>query len=68
MVEIKGVAIKFKSKYAQIVTWHCLNHRLQLGVSDAMKSVERVSPIESFFPKSMLFMHSLRSCKEKYKR
>ena len=48
---VKGVAIKFKAKYPQIVTWYCLNHRLELAVSGTTKSVERVSPIKSFFSK-----------------
>ena len=51
---VKGNAVKLKVKYPQIVTWHCLNHRLELAVSDTMKSVEGCHQLSHFLPKSML--------------
>ena len=51
MGAIKGVAIILKSKYAQIVLWHCLNHRLELAVSDTIKAVDGIQPIEDLFGK-----------------
>ena len=39
----RGVATKLKEKYPQIITWHCLNHRLELAVGDAIKSVNGVN-------------------------
>ena len=35
-----GVATKLKAKFPGIVTWHCLNHRLELCVSDGIKSID----------------------------
>ena len=49
MGAIKGVGTFLKSKYPQIVLWHCLNHRLELAVSDTIKAVGGTQPIEDFF-------------------
>ena len=51
MEAIKGVETILKSKYPQIVLWHCLNHRLGLAVSDTIKAVGGTQPIEDFFCK-----------------
>ena len=47
----RGVATKLKKRYPQIGLWHCLNHRLELAVSDTLKVVQGVNQIESFFSK-----------------
>ena len=49
MGAIKGVGTILKSKYPQIVLWHCLNHRLELAVSDTIKAVGGTQPIDDFF-------------------
>ena len=49
MGKVKGVAVKLKSKYPHIFLWHCLNHRL--AVSDTMKAINGVYPVEAFFSK-----------------
>ena len=39
MLGIKtGVVTRLKSKLPMLVSWHCLNHRLELSVRDAVKS------------------------------
>lgn len=50
---IKGVATLLKSRYPQIVLWHCLNHRLELelAVSDTITAVGGTQRIEDFFGK-----------------
>ena len=48
MGAIKGVETILKSKYPQIVLWHCLNHRLELVVSDTIKAVGGTQPIDDF--------------------
>eukprot|EP00795_Rhopilema_esculentum_P011221 gene11221-21405_t len=47
----RRVATKLKEKYSQIITWHCLNHRLELAVGDAIKSVKGVNQVEAFVSK-----------------
>ena len=44
MGAIKGVGTILKSKYPQIVLWHCLDHRLELAVSDTIKAVGGTQP------------------------
>ena len=48
---VRGVATKLKKRYPQIVLWHCLNHRLELAVSDTVKAVHGVNQIKPFFSK-----------------
>ena len=31
-----GVHTKLKARYQAVVGWHCLNHRLELSVGDAV--------------------------------
>ena len=38
-----GVAKKLMEKYPDIIVWHCLNHRLQLSVGDAVSEVVGVN-------------------------
>ena len=51
MGAIKGVGTILKSKYPQIALWHCLNHRLELAVSDTINAVGGTQPIKDFFCK-----------------
>ena len=39
MGKIKRIRLILKSHYPQIVMWHCLNHRLELAVSDTITAV-----------------------------
>ena len=45
---IKKFATFLKSKYLQIVLWHCLNHRLKLAVSDTITAFDDTQPTEDF--------------------
>jgi len=40
-----GVAAKLKTRFPQLLTWHCLNHRLELSVGDAVKSCTEIKDI-----------------------
>lgn len=46
-----GVASHITSKYPNIIVWHCLNHRLQLAVTDAINDVTAVNHFVIFFDK-----------------
>ena len=61
---IKGVGTILKSKYPQIVLWHCLNHRLELAVSDTVKAVGGTQPIEDFLARFIQFILSSPEFKE----
>ncbi len=43
-----GVGQRMKEKFPAILLWHCLNHRLELAISDAISSID---PIQTFFDK-----------------
>jgi hypothetical protein len=61
---IKGVGMLLKSRYPQIVLWHCLNHRLELAVSDTITAVDGTQPIEDFIGK----IYTIYSQSEKMQR
>jgi hypothetical protein len=46
-----GVARLILNKYPNIIVWHCLNHRLELAVSDAINEVAGVNHFQMFFDK-----------------
>ena len=43
-----GVAIQLKRLFPLLVSWHCFNHRLELAVSDAIKSTTQVNHFRIF--------------------
>ena len=46
-----GVAKRLKEQFPAIFIWHCMNHRLELAVSDAVKSIDGFYALESIFNK-----------------
>ena len=46
-----GVFAKLKETYPRLVGWHCLNHRLELAVSDAVKCCSPINHFQSFMDK-----------------
>ena len=46
-----GVGTTLKNDYPSIVLWHCLNHRLELSVNDAIDGISGFNPIRIFFDK-----------------
>jgi hypothetical protein len=40
-----------KEKFPSIIVWHCANHRLELGVHDAVKRVSGINRFKSFIDK-----------------
>jgi len=59
-----GVGTQMKTMFPQIILWHCLNHRLELAVADAIDSVNGFSPMKSLFSK----LHSIYSYSPKLTR
>ena len=43
-----GVATKLKARFPQTLTWHCLNHRLELADGDAVKSCTEINHFKIF--------------------
>lgn len=52
-----GVALRLTERYPNLFTWHCMNHRLELAVSDAVDKVQAVSHFKVFMKK----IHNLYS-------
>jgi hypothetical protein len=46
-----GVATLIMEKYPNVIVWHCLNHRLELAVGDAISEVTAVNHFQMFFDK-----------------
>jgi len=43
-----GLAAKLQRRFPRLMTWHCLNHRLELSVNDAVKSCTEINPFKVF--------------------
>ncbi|KAJ3583018.1 hypothetical protein NHX12_000015 [Muraenolepis orangiensis] len=52
-----GVATRLTARYPNLFTWHCMNHRLELAVSDAVDEVQAVNHFKVFLEK----IHNLYS-------
>lgn len=67
-----GVASRLRGMYPAIFSWHCMNHRLELAVADAIKDVSAVNHFKCFldciyslFSQSNKNQRALReACKE----
>ncbi|KAJ8405555.1 hypothetical protein AAFF_G00315350 [Aldrovandia affinis] len=46
-----GVATRLKASYPNLFTWHCMNHRLEPAVSDAVDEVQAVNHFKVFIEK-----------------
>ena len=49
-----GVIAKIKHSFPNIIGWHCLNHRLELAVGDAVKSCTEINHFQFLCTKSTL--------------
>ena len=52
-----GVLERLKGKFPNIVKWHCLCHRIELGVSDAIAEISGFGHLTSFFDKIYAIYH-----------
>ena len=59
-----GVATRLTARYPNLFTWHCMNHRLELAVSDAVDEVQAVNHFKVFMDK----IHNLYSQSSKNAR
>jgi len=59
-----GVATRLTARYPNLFTWHCMNHRLELAVSDAVDEVQAVNHFKVFMEK----VHNLYSQSNKNSR
>ena len=47
-----------REKFPSLIVWHCANHRLELSVSDAVKSVSEINSFKAFFGKLHVLYHA----------
>jgi len=59
-----GVQTRLKSIFPNLISWHCLNHRLKLCVNDAVKTCSAVNHFKSF----MTTLYALYSASPKNRR
>jgi hypothetical protein len=43
-----GVATKLKHRFPMLTSWHCVNHRLELSVHDAVKACTEINHFKIF--------------------
>ena len=43
---------KLKEKYPKIILWHCMCHRVELAIEDAIKPVTQVNHVKFFLSNS----------------
>jgi len=55
---------RYPNRYPNLFTWHCMNHRLELAVSDAVDEVQAVNHFKVFMEK----VHNLYSQSNKNSR
>ena len=53
-----GVAKRIQSVFPNVVIWHCINHRLELAVGDAVSEVTGINHFKIFFDKLYSIYHS----------
>ncbi|XP_070800771.1 E3 SUMO-protein ligase KIAA1586-like [Pituophis catenifer annectens] len=46
-----GVSTRIANEFPNIIIWHCLNHRLQLVLDDAIKGIKQVNHFKIFIDK-----------------
>ena len=49
--EDSSVSTRLIAKYHKIIVWHCLNHRLELYIHDAMNEVTAINHFQHLFDK-----------------
>ena len=54
----KGVGALFREICPSLVIWHCANHRLELSVSDTVKSVSGINSFNCFIGKLYVLYHA----------
>ncbi len=59
-----GVSTKLKKRFPKLLTWHCMNHRLELAVSDAVDKVTAINHFKIFVEK----LHNIYSRSNKNQR
>lgn len=59
-----GVGVRLKKEFPQIMLWHCMSHRIELAVSDAIHSIDGFHHIEVLFEK----IYSVYSTSAKHQR
>ncbi|XP_065650597.1 E3 SUMO-protein ligase KIAA1586-like [Hydra vulgaris] len=52
-----GVGVRQKKNFSSIILWHCLNHRLQLVLDDAIKKIKQVNHFKIFMDKIYSIFH-----------
>ena len=51
----RGVGVRLKNGFPQILKWHCLNHLIELAVSNAIHSIDGGYHVQAFFNKVGLY-------------
>ena len=53
-----GVASRIQQVFPNVIIWHCMNHRLELAVGDAIHEVSGTNHFKAFFDKLYCLYHT----------
>ncbi len=53
-----GVATRIQDIFPSVITWHCMNHRLELAVGDTIDKVTATNHFKMFFDKLYCLYHT----------
>ncbi|XP_034004054.1 E3 SUMO-protein ligase KIAA1586-like [Trematomus bernacchii] len=53
-----SVATKLVEKFPNVMVWHCMNHRLELSVGDAVEEIAGMNDFQFFFDKIYSLYHA----------
>ena len=59
-----GVGKLLKDEFPNIVLWHCLNHRLELAVGNALDATSGTNDLQSFLVYIILYSQSSKNMRE----
>ena len=51
------VGVRLRNYFPNIIIWHCLNHRLQLGLDDSVKEIRQVNHFKILMDKIYAIFH-----------
>jgi len=59
-----GVGKLLKDEFPNIVLWHCLNHRLEFAVGNALDATSGTNDLQSFLVYIILYSQSSKNMRE----
>ena len=59
-----SVGALFEEKFPSLIVWHCSNHRLELSVTDKVRSLSEINTFKAFIDKLYVVYHVPKNSRE----